>query len=399
MPKRPCAIILTPDDSTILCADKFGDVYSLPLVGQVFETATFNGIDANNTSRTSDQKHKQKPFAPSATSLTVHTKGNREALRQQQNIRNLKAEKKVSNLDHKLLLGHVSLLTDVACVTLASPSQKPRNYILSSDRDEHIRISRGVPQAHIIEGYCLGHTEFITKLCVPTVYPHLLISGGGDDYLILWDWPAGRMLQQLDLKSLVANLRNTKLGAGKLFNGSAKVKDAETEVDIAPRICVSNIQALEIRTEPSGHPRVEIIVTCEGVPALFTFTLGMNAQMQFSASIHTESNVIDVTILPNQSSVIYSMDTCHQAFSTDASADTGKQGPRSLVGSLIYDLDSKTWEENQALQANLVAATRECADSQLHVPQAGAAKGKSLRELLYGLESLRKRGSENETDV
>lgn len=264
MPKRPCAIILTPDDSTILCADKFGDVYSLPLVGQVFETATFNGIDANNTSRTSDQKHKQKPFAPSATSLTVHTKGNREALRQQQNIRNLKAEKKVSNLDHKLLLGHVSLLTDVACVTLASPSQKPRNYILSSDRDEHIRISRGVPQAHIIEGYCLGHTEFITKLCVPTVYPHLLISGGGDDYLILWDWPAGRMLQQLDLKSLVANLRNTKLGAGKLFNGSAKVKDAETEVDIAPRICVSNIQALEIRTEPSGHPRVEIIVTCEG---------------------------------------------------------------------------------------------------------------------------------------
>ena len=34
MPKRPCAVALTPDESTLLCADKFGDIYSLPLMGQ-----------------------------------------------------------------------------------------------------------------------------------------------------------------------------------------------------------------------------------------------------------------------------------------------------------------------------------------------------------------------------
>lgn len=263
MPKRPCAIVLTPDDSTILCADKFGDVYSLPLMGRRYETKAVNGIDANGTNGTSDRNQKQKPFAPSATSLTVHTKRNRDALRQQQKLNETKAEKKALNFDHKLLLGHVSLLTDIACVLRASPSQKLRNYILTSDRDEHIRISRGIPQANVIEGYCLGHTEFITKLCVPPVYPHLLISGGGDDYLILWDWRAGRLLQQLDLKQLVATLRNTHLGA-EVVSESSTTKDTETQVDSALRICVSNIQALEIEKQKVGHPGVEIIVTCEG---------------------------------------------------------------------------------------------------------------------------------------
>lgn len=121
--------------------------------------------------------------------------------------------------------------------------------------------------------------------------------------------------------------------------------------------------------------------------------------MQFNTSIHVDGNVIDLTVLPDQNSVVYSMDTSHQAFSTKASVETVKQSSRGLVGSLRYCTDSKTWKENEALQANVIAATRECADSHLYVPQAGAAEGKSLTELFYGLESLRKRGSEIETDI
>ena len=135
------------------------------------------------------------------------------------------------------------------------------------------------------------------------------------------------------------------------------------------------------------------------IPAVFTFTLGVNEQIQVNASIHTQSNVIDLTVLRNKRSLVYSMDTFHQAFSTDAPADTGKQSSQSLVGSLRCCTDSKTWEENQVLQAGLVAAMRECADSHLHVGQAAVANKKQLTELLYGLESLRKRGLENEADV
>ena len=119
--------------------------------------------------------------------------------------------------------------------------------------------------------------------------------------------------------------------------------------------------------------------------------------MQFDATIQTPSNVIDLALLRNQSSVVYSMDTFHQAVSTDASADIGKLNPP--VGSLSYVTESKTWKVNEALQANLVAGMRECAERNLHPPGIGTANGKSLTELLYGLESLRKRGSENETDV
>lgn len=120
-------------------------------------------------------------------------------------------------------------------------------------------------------------------------------------------------------------------------------------------------------------------------------------ELQFDATIQTPSNVIDLALLRNQSSVVYSMDTFHQPFSTDASADIGKLNPP--LGSLSYVTESRTWQVIEALQANLVTATRECAERNLRAPGIGTANGKSLTELLYGLESLRKRGSENETDV
>ena len=121
--------------------------------------------------------------------------------------------------------------------------------------------------------------------------------------------------------------------------------------------------------------------------------------MQFHTSIRTESNVIDFALLPNQHSVVYSMDPSHQPFSTGVTTDTGKESSRSLVGSLNYCMKSKTWNENEDLQANLVKATRECACSHVNGSQTGADEGKPLTELVYGLESLRKRTSENETDI
>ena len=76
-----------------------------------------------------------------------------------------------------------------------------------------------------------------------------------------------------------------------------------------------------------------------------------------------------------------------------------EESSRSLVGSLKYCMQSKTWKENEDLQENIVTATRECACGHVNGSQPGADEGKPLTELLYSLESLRKRNSENETDT
>ena len=187
MPKRPCAIIVTPDNSTILCGDKFGDVYELPL---------FPADDAIVPEKKSQQPNKL--FQPRASKLTVHTKRNLQALEQQLKYSNLVSEKTRPTFKHRLLLGHVSLLTDVAFATIPT-EQGSRSYVLTSDRDEHIRVSRGPPQVHIIENYCLGHTAFVSKLCIPASRPDILISGGGDGFLFVWNWLKGKMLQKVPL--------------------------------------------------------------------------------------------------------------------------------------------------------------------------------------------------------
>ena len=193
MPKRPCALALTNKDSTIIAADKFGDVYSLPLL---FSDPEDQPTPSGAGTPRDDQA--AKPFIPAANDLTVHSQRNRRALEHQKKQKNKAPEKSEPTFEHKLLLGHVSMLTDVAAVDIQG-----RSYIITADRDEHIRISRGIPQSHIIEGFCLGHNEFISRLCIPEGRSNLLISGGGDNELFVWDWLSGQLLSKADLISLV----------------------------------------------------------------------------------------------------------------------------------------------------------------------------------------------------
>ncbi|KAI9813129.1 MAG: tRNA (guanine-N(7)-)-methyltransferase non-catalytic subunit trm82 [Pycnora praestabilis] len=203
MPKRPCAIVITSDDGTILCADKFGDVYSLPLLPPDLQ-ATISETKSLQQNIQGEPPGPRRVFVPAATNLTVHTARNQQALKNQMKATNQSSRKTGLDFEHELLLGHVSMLTDLTFSTLDIDA-KPRNYILTSDRDEHIRISRGLPQAHIIEGYCLGHTQFVSKLCIPSLHRGILVSGGGDDYLVIWRWIDGQILQKVNIRNLVEN--------------------------------------------------------------------------------------------------------------------------------------------------------------------------------------------------
>lgn len=385
MAKRPCAITVSPDNSTILCGDKFGDVYALPLLERPHESQNANGGSENGLA-TGAVKSGSERFVPSATSLTVHTKRNLNALKQQQQqISNYeKSEKKSLAFEHKLLFGHVSLLTDLTCIKNPLNS---RNYILTSDRDEHIRVSRGIPQAHMTVGYCQGHTEFVSKLCLIPWKPELLISGGGDNFLLLWDWLAGTIKQRFNMSDIVHDLKASSSVEGNIHSSTSD-----------NRFVVSNIQPLEIDFNRSEEKQTELVVTCEGTPALFLFTLDAQNRIVFRETYPTERNVIDLVVLSDRRSVICSMDNIHERFST--LSENGDSTSSPLIDAINFSKTAQHWVKDSDLCGRLLPALEESAKSRPMLPDNNAAKGKSLKELLYGLESLRKNrdgaGSVNE---
>jgi hypothetical protein len=89
------------------------------------------------------------------------------------------------------LLGHISSLTDMAL----SPSG---TRLLTADRDEKIRISY-YPHTFEIDAYCLGHTELVTSMCVFEDEHELVLSGGADGTLRLWQVADGALLSTLEI--------------------------------------------------------------------------------------------------------------------------------------------------------------------------------------------------------
>ncbi|KAG0589650.1 hypothetical protein KC19_1G036700 [Ceratodon purpureus] len=105
------------------------------------------------------------------------------------------------------LLAHCcSIITDMIC----SPDGK---YIVTSDRDFKIRVT-GFPErplagAHEIHTYCLGHNNFVTCLAFAGS-EGLLLSGGGDCMIRLWEYESGTLLDTFDTTQ--GDLGNSKEG-------------------------------------------------------------------------------------------------------------------------------------------------------------------------------------------
>ncbi|KKA30223.1 hypothetical protein TD95_004783 [Thielaviopsis punctulata] len=235
MPKRPCGIALAQNDRTIISADKFGDVYAVPLIPS--DTIT------SGPTMTLAVKHKRE--TPAATPQTVHSAGNLRALeaqkrhiaeRQQQQALAGRASDApdAPTFEHTLVLGHVSMLTDVVVARDGA-----REFIVTADRDEHVRVSRAPPQAYVIEGFCLAHKEFVSALAVDKSRPQVLVSGGGDAHVFVWDWKNSALMGSTDL-----------LAVAKEAFGVSK-------------IAVSKIVATD----------GQFFVICEGIAAVFQLTL------------------------------------------------------------------------------------------------------------------------------
>lgn len=358
MPKRPCALEILPDNDTIICGDKFGDVYSLPLLPT--DESEKNHSDAKAAqeaqaakdaeAKAKDQLSEDASFKPAATNLTVHTKRNLKSLEAQQKQKLFTPKKEALAFEHKLLLGHVSMLTDVTFAT-RQVDGKTRGYIFTADRDEHIRISRAAPQSHIIEGFCLGHKEFVNKVClVPDT--DLLVSGGGDDWVGVWDWP------NFTLKNKV----NVREYFGKFL--------IPTEGDKDPQIAILGIWTVPVQNQPGN---VAVVIACEKVPALLVLSATSLSDSSTKPAVVEQQlqghNPLDVTTIDQRAVV---------------SLDARGEGQKRLVslqvvagedGSIRVDPD-ETSEEKLNLLNSLGGVEED---------------PKTLDGLLYNVRNLRKR--------
>ncbi|RPB05946.1 hypothetical protein L873DRAFT_1796817 [Choiromyces venosus 120613-1] len=268
MPKRPCALALTDCDNTLLVADKFGDVYSLPLLPEATPAAT----PPTTTPKDSEAKRHRTEIAHDLL------------------------------FTHKLLLGHVSMLTDLASITTTTPEGQKRKYVITADRDEHIRVSR-YPQSWVIEGFCLGHGAFVSKVLVPEWAPLEVLSGGGDTWLGRWRWADGKCLQKVEVggvleeivgKRVVGGRESSGAGGGAAEGEGAEGESKDKEEVVKPAV-------VGIWQVPQ---RKIIIVAFERIPALLLFTSSPppDQSLTHHTTIPLPGNPLDLTVDPSTNS-------------------------------------------------------------------------------------------------
>ena len=375
LPKRPSAITFTPDSASLLCGDKFGDVYAL------FVDETDRREPARKKARTS------RNGVTAATNLTVHTKGNLQALEHQRKLAARASEKagtddnltKDDSPTSEPILGHVSMLTDIAAPRVNSPANGHssdlahgfRDFILTADRDEHIRVSRGLPQSHVVEGFCLGHERFVSKMCLPRA--DLLVSGGGDDFLCLWDWQQSRLLAKVDLRHYFT------------------IQNASESQE---RISVSGLWSCS-----TDAGSTSFCCACEGVPRLLHVQLKKEAYLTVPLDIiptvvPLKGNPIGVVFLPNsqqEGRLVACLDNIHEPNSTCDLRQSENIGLRlqAYVASDHDGLLSFNKEDNEFAQQLDAQCTPQVTVEDVQISCA------QMSSLLYGTEKLRKRGGED----
>lgn len=266
-PKRPCAVSII-EDSTLAVADKFGDV---------FQTEIDN----------------QEP------------------------------------IDEKLLvpiLGHVSMLSDVLVAEYDN-----KKYILTGDRDEHIRVSN-FPKAYVINNWLWGHREFVSSMHIPQWDNSILISGGGDEYLCIWKWFDSKLLYKVHLREFIEPFLNDSHMPPERF----LTEDSAKEISIARVLTLDNLS--------SG--KKSLIVLVENTNAIIVFDIDDETfQTKHSQTFVTENPLVDITLDQTNNRIIASVD---------------KESDQDLLEFYSLDDDNTLTHEGKSDVVNTILASNEC---------------------------------------
>ncbi|WVQ68581.1 uncharacterized protein L199_006790 [Kwoniella botswanensis] len=273
--KKASCVTLSPEGG-IIVSDKVGDVYQYPL--------------------------DPIPSDPSTSKPPMHAM----------------VSDPTKNPESDYLLGHVSILTS----HLTTPDSK---HIISADRDEHIRVSR-YPKSFVMERALFGHDSFVSSLHIPSTHPNILISGGGDPSLRIWDWTTGSSISKVDIYPAILPHRKvrsymrknrSKGRMRKTDENASSEQDVEGEEETfysAPEgyilpsgqgVCIKKIQTTVV-----GDKTI-VVFFSEGASAIHSFILP--SDLSSSPTVHTQPlpyPILDFAFLPNQDGkILLSLDT------------------------------------------------------------------------------------------
>ncbi|CAM9300150.1 unnamed protein product, partial [Discosporangium mesarthrocarpum] len=106
------------------------------------------------------------------------------------------------------LLGHTSMTITTMEVLGGG------GLLATGDRVEHIRVSE-FPRTTVIHRYLLGHTDFVSALATVPGQESLLLSGGADGMIGLWDVTSGERLSWIGVKSACLDLAEDEGNQGQ----------------------------------------------------------------------------------------------------------------------------------------------------------------------------------------
>lgn len=167
-----------------------------------------------------------------------------------------------------LLLGHRSVILDLILSNCGK-------YIITCDRDEKIRVSH-YPNCYNIVSYCLGHSEFVTKIKMWN--DNILVSASGDGTVRFWHFKEGTEINLLDTNAYVNDKEILEKFASRF---------EKTEISALP------VSDLDIHRGEENYLAVSICgcdliqlykVNSENLSCMYLTKLDINKSFRFSLS-------------------------------------------------------------------------------------------------------------------